>query len=42
MEPHIPYRHLAAIESDGRIPAQLDNNRQVESNAQEHHHFDDG
>ncbi len=38
-------RDLAAIESvapDGRISARLDNNRQVEFNAQEHRHFDHG
>jgi len=38
-------RDLAAIESiapDGRISALLDNNRQVEFNAQEHRHFDHG
>ncbi len=38
-------RDLAAIESiapDGRISARLDNNRQVDFNAQEHRHFDHG
>ena len=38
-------RDLAAIESiapDGRISARLDNNRQIEFNAQEHRHFDHG
>ena len=38
-------RDLAAIEtiaSDGRISARLDNNRQVEFDAQEHRHFDHG
>lgn len=38
-------RDLAGIESvapDGRIFARLDNNRQVEFNAQEHRHFDHG
>jgi ATP-dependent exoDNAse (exonuclease V) alpha subunit len=38
-------RDLAVIESiasDGRIPARLDINRQVEFNAQEHRHFDHG
>jgi ATP-dependent exoDNAse (exonuclease V) alpha subunit len=38
-------RDLAAIEtiaSDGRISARLDNKRQVEFDAQEHHHFDHG
>src|SRR5208337_3615121 len=38
-------RDLAVIESiatDGRISARLDNNRQVEFNAQEHRHFDHG
>src|SRR5208282_1761565 len=38
-------RDLAAIESiasDGHVSARLDNNRQVEFNAQEHRHFDHG
>jgi ATP-dependent exoDNAse (exonuclease V) alpha subunit len=38
-------RDLAVIESiapDGRISGRLDNNRQVEFNAQEHRHFDHG
>jgi conjugative relaxase-like TrwC/TraI family protein len=38
-------RDLAAIESialDGRVSARLDNNRQVEFDAQEHRHFDHG
>jgi conjugative relaxase-like TrwC/TraI family protein len=38
-------RDLATIESiasDGRISARLDNNRQVEFNAQEYRHFDHG
>jgi ATP-dependent exoDNAse (exonuclease V) alpha subunit len=38
-------RDLAVIETiapDGRISARLDNNHQVEFNAQEHHHFDHG
>jgi conjugative relaxase-like TrwC/TraI family protein len=38
-------RDLAAIESiadDGRISARLDNNRQVEFNAQDHRHLDHG
>jgi ATP-dependent exoDNAse (exonuclease V) alpha subunit len=38
-------RDLAVIESiasDGRISARLDNNRQVEFNAQNHRHFDHG
>ena len=38
-------RDLAVIESiapDGRISARLDNNRQIEFNAQEHRHFDHG
>ena len=38
-------RDLATIESftpDGRIAARLDDNRQIEFNAQEHRHFDHG
>ena len=38
-------RDLAAVESispDGRISARLDNDRQIEFNAQEHRHFDHG
>jgi len=38
-------RDLAAIDAihpDGRISARLDNNRQIEFNASEHHHFDHG
>jgi conjugative relaxase-like TrwC/TraI family protein len=38
-------RDLAAIESiapDGRISARLDNDRQIEFNAQDHRHFDHG
>ena len=38
-------RDLAAIESiapDGRVSARLDNNRQIEFNAQDHRHFDHG